>query len=294
MNARFLIFMFISSLVIYSCKDGGNKTVSGYDFRYITKGSGETPKTGESVFFTLKIKDDKGEILQEIGEGPNMPVMQIPETFPTGMDANPVLELLSMVKVGDVVVLTMPIDSMPNPPANVQGMKYIEYELDIKNIKNKEEYEAYLTDMQKEMEIEREASRAKIPVIEELVANSLKDYKAGTLETKSTESGLKYYIIENGTGDNAVAGKTVKVQYYGSLIDGTRFDDSFNRGQAFEFKLGTGQVIPGWDEGLALLNKGSKAILFIPGNLAYGEQGSPPVIPANAELAFYVELEEIQ
>jgi FKBP-type peptidyl-prolyl cis-trans isomerase len=70
------------------------------------------------------------------------------------------------------------------------------------------------------------------------------------------------------------------------------FDNSFQRGQTFPFTLGQNQVIKGWDEGIALLNKGAKAFLFIPGALGYGEAGSPPVIPANAELVFYVELDD--
>ena len=106
---------------------------------------------------------------------------------------------------------------------------------------------------------------------------------------------MKYVIHEEGTGAKAEAGKTVSVNYFGALIsDGTRFDDSFSRGDEFSFPLGAGQVIPGWDEGIALLKEGSKASFFIPYTLAYGEAGSPPVIPAKADLMFYVELNKVK
>jgi FKBP-type peptidyl-prolyl cis-trans isomerase FkpA len=158
---------------------------------------------------------------------------------------------------------------------------------------NKEAYEKYMADQQAEMQAKAAANQEKLPAIEELAKTTLADYKAGKLETQSTASGLKYYIVKPGEGANAANGSTVNVNYYGTLMDGTMFDNSFQRGQTFPFSLGSGQVIKGWDEGIAQLNKGAKAFLFIPAALGYGEAGSPPVIPANSDLMFYVELEDI-
>ena len=101
-------------------------------------------------------------------------------------------------------------------------------------------------------------------------------------------------MIEEGTGTQAEAGKTVSVQYYGTLMDGKMFDNSFRRGAPFEFTVGQGQVIKGWDLGLPKMKEGGKAALFIPYELAYGEAGSPPNIPAKSQLLFYVELEEVK
>ena len=84
------------------------------------------------------------------------------------------------------------------------------------------------------------------------------------------------------------------VHYTGWLADGTKFDSSVDRGQSFSFTIGTGQVIKGWDEGVATMNVGGKRRLIIPPDLAYGESGYPPIIPANAELTFDVELLEIR
>ena len=105
-----------------------------------------------------------------------------------------------------------------------------------------------------------------------------------------TSSGLRYKITEKGNGDLAIVGKNIKVHYKGQLIDGTVFDSSFKRNEPIEFTLGIGQVIKGWDEGLALLSEGDKARFVIPSDLAYGEAGAGGVIPPNANLIFDVEL----
>jgi len=105
-----------------------------------------------------------------------------------------------------------------------------------------------------------------------------------------TESGLFYLIDADGVGDKPEKGNSVKVHYKGELLDGTVFDSSFKRNEPIEFSLGVGQVIPGWDEGIALLNKGAKASFIIPSDLAYGTAGAGGVIPPNATLKFVVEL----
>ena len=94
----------------------------------------------------------------------------------------------------------------------------------------------------------------------------------------------------SGTGAAAKAGNTVKVHYTGWLTDGTKFDSSVDRDEAFSFVLGAGQVIPGWDEAVATMCVGDKARLTIPPEKAYGRQGYPGIIPPNATLIFEVEL----
>ena len=109
-----------------------------------------------------------------------------------------------------------------------------------------------------------------------------------------TSSGLAYKIIKKGTGTKAEAGKTVSVHYTGKLSNGTKFDSSYDRNQPIEFELGRGRVIKGWDEGISLLNVGSKATFIIPPDLGYGARGAGGVIPPNATLIFDVELVEVK
>src|SRR6202011_5185300 len=106
--------------------------------------------------------------------------------------------------------------------------------------------------------------------------------------------GLKFTDDQVGTGTEAQAGKTVSVHYTGWLLDGTKFDSSRDRNQAFSFPLGRGQVIKGWDEGVAGMKVGGKRTLVIPPDLGYGARGAGGVIPPNATLKFEVELLDVK
>lgn len=115
------------------------------------------------------------------------------------------------------------------------------------------------------------------------------------IEAVTTNSGLKYYIIEAGQGPAAEVGKMAKVHYAGYFKDGgQQFDGSFDRGVPFDVAVGKGMVIPGWDEGISLLHEGTKAVLVIPSYLAYGERGYPDIIPPNADLIFDVQVVSVK
>ncbi len=111
---------------------------------------------------------------------------------------------------------------------------------------------------------------------------------------KPTGTGLWYVVEQEGTGEMAAKGKTVAVHYAGKLANGTEFDNSYKRGQPIDFKLGIGQVIPGWDEGIALMKVGAKYKLIIPSELGYGKRGAGGVIPPNATLIFDTELVSVK
>jgi FKBP-type peptidyl-prolyl cis-trans isomerase len=110
----------------------------------------------------------------------------------------------------------------------------------------------------------------------------------------TTKSGLKYTDDKVGDGAEAKKGDAVEVHYTGWLKDGTKFDSSKDRGRPFSFKLGAGEVITGWDEGVAGMKVGGQRTLTIPPELGYGDRGAGGVIPPKAELKFEVELLKIR
>ncbi len=137
-----------------------------------------------------------------------------------------------------------------------------------------------------------EGSRAKRIAEQKLKAEAVLEKLAAGFD--KTNSGLRYKMIQKGSGKQAEKGKTVSVHYEGSLENGQVFDSSYKRKQPIEFKLGIGQVISGWDEGIALLQVGDKARFVIPSHLGYGVQGAGGVIPPNATLIFDVELMDVK
>ncbi|MBM3169751.1 MAG: FKBP-type peptidyl-prolyl cis-trans isomerase, partial [Bacteroidetes bacterium] len=158
--------------------------------------------------------------------------------------------------------------------------------------------------MQKEQE--RAAERAKVLMVEE--SKTIEAYLAkNNLNAQKSQNGLFYIIEKPGIGPETTPGTTMYVNYAGYLLDGTLFDTSwpdlakannmFSEERPYEplpVNVGTGQVIPGWDEGLMLLKKGSKAKFIIPSPLGYGEGGAGAMIPANSILVFDVEVTDVQ
>jgi peptidyl-prolyl cis-trans isomerase A (cyclophilin A) len=137
-----------------------------------------------------------------------------------------------------------------------------------------------------------EGSRAKREAAEREAAEAKMEQLAAGFD--KTESGLRYKMIQKGSGKQAEAGKTVSVHYEGSLESGKVFDSSYPRKKPIDFRLGQGQVIEGWDEGIALLQVGDKARFVIPAHLGYGSRGAGGAIPPNATLIFDVELMDVK
>ncbi len=132
-------------------------------------------------------------------------------------------------------------------------------------------------------EKEKEAAKQKLAA----------DLAAKKEKAQEDASGLKILVEKEGTGRKPKAGEYVSVHYTGYLPDGTKFDSSYDRGQPIQFPVGKGNVIAGWDKGIMMLKEGSKAILFIPSYLGYGERGAGGVIPPNSDLIFEVELVKV-
>lgn len=288
-----------SALVIsmISCGESAPKelmTASGYKYTHVET-DGQDVQKGDYVYITIAMVGSDGSVLQEIGEGPNMPIMQMPTDEKPLPMPNPVVDMLMEGGLGDSMTLTMPIDSFPNKNnPQLAGMEYIEYVTCIKKIKDESGYKAEMEEQRLKQEMEMEAGKARLSEVEETTNQILKDYKAGKLDVQTTPDGLKYVILEQGDGEFGAPTKKATVHYYGAFMDGKMFDSSFKRGSPYGFTVGRGEVIKGWDLGIPLLKKGGKGALFIPYDLAYGEAGSPPNIPEKTDLMFYVELVNVQ
>ena len=113
-------------------------------------------------------------------------------------------------------------------------------------------------------------------------------------EAKKTATGIRYIIMREGRGETGKAGDKASVLYVGRLLNGTVFDQATEREKAFEFRVGRGQVIDGWDQILQLMKPGEKRLVIIPPELAYGTRGSPPKIPRSATLVFEMEVLEFK
>ena len=126
--------------------------------------------------------------------------------------------------------------------------------------------------------------------VREVVDSNVAEKVNSQAEVKQMQTELKVEVLKEGNGEEAKNGQTVSVHYTGTLEDGHKFDSSLDRGQPFEFNLGAGQVIKGWDLGVLGMKIGEKRKLTIPSALAYGDRGIPGAIPAGATLIFEVEL----
>lgn len=253
----------------------GETTGNGYTYTLHKDAEGKTPEVGELAVFNIIQRFDDTIVYNSVDRGRPERIVIPDPTKMGGRKMSPVIEVLGKMSAGDSSSVYIPVDSLPsNAPAWQKSRKFLIYDIAVSEIKNLKE---------KENEIATKT------------ADLLAKYKDGSLENiKTLPNGLKYAVVEEGTGVQAEDGKQVLVDYFGVVAaDGTMFDNSFGRGEPFRFPLGAGRVIKGWDTGIAQLKKGSKAVLFIPSDLGYGKAGSPPKIPADAELVFYVELVDV-
>ncbi|MFT4760662.1 MAG: FKBP-type peptidyl-prolyl cis-trans isomerase FkpA [Paraglaciecola sp.] len=291
-------FAIIGGLFFASCGGDSGTTDSGFRYEFHDKKEGATPQVGEYAYFHVYMKNPKtGEMTVDTRKNPVVPSVAIPDEASRlkGQQAVPVYDVLPMMSIGDSLSVYQSLDSIPRKPPGFEDEKELAYQVVLMDIKSAEAYKEDQSVVQKEMQ---EAQAALATVSAEVgakVQETAKDYMAGKLndQIKTTESGLKYLIHEEGTGPVAKTGEPVTAEYFGALTNGTRFDDSFGRVQPFTFPVGQGRVIPGWDEGFGMLKEGTKATLFIPAALGYGASGSGQAIPPNSELIFYVEVEKV-
>ncbi|MEN8224569.1 MAG: FKBP-type peptidyl-prolyl cis-trans isomerase [Bacteroidota bacterium] len=259
---------------------------SGLIFIEEKKGSGSNPKAEEMVSVNLTVtlvdgtkifsSEDRGEPFE----------YQYGQNFDTpGLE-----EGVGMMKKGGKARLIVPHQIAYGAEAKGQmipAYSTIIYDVELVSMRSKEAYDK-----------ERAEKQAQQQALEDQRKNdekSLRDkYIAdNNINVMPTASGLYYIETEKGTGEKAMPGNTVTVHYTGTLLDGTKFDSSLDKGEPFSFRLGVGQVIKGWDEAIAMMNEGGKATLVIPSEIAYGSRDSGS-IPAYSTLVFEVELIKVE
>ena len=278
--------------------DGGIQTTPlGSRYTLFKNGSGDTPETGDYVYFHISLRSQTDSLIVDTREtgGPQPVIQTVPDTVTQRLSA--VEDVLRYMRVGDSAIVRVDINEFPQRFPGTENDSILLYNLVTTDILNEEEFDARQQAEQAELEVARNAVRAREPEMLEFAADVHRQYQAGTLENiQELPSGLRYVIHEEGTGKEADPGMGVVVQYIGMLSsNGTVFDQSFERGEGIPFPLGGGRVIRGWDEGIAELREGDRATLIIPSELAYGERGTPGGdIPPGSELLFYVEVEEVQ
>lgn len=289
-------------LLLAGCSSEGRriKSESGYEYQVVRKGDSTPIPVNSYVFFNMSLTEkvaEKDSVLQSTASMGKPSVLKIMEDNKSYGQLKALVDIMATLHKGDSLLFFFPIDSFDRvPPGFEKFSEPLIYRVGIVDVMDETRFEAYSDSIQQEQEKVRQVVRDRLPEVESFAQATLNSYKKGELDSqiKTTDSGLKYVIHDAGQeGTKPAKGDQVSVHYYGMLeADGKMFDTSFKGGQPYQFPLGLGQVIPGWDEGILLLNKGAKATLFIPASLGYGAAGSPPVIPENAGLVFYVELEK--
>ncbi len=296
--------------MLFSCKNGGKGSFQqlkpGIEFQIFPKGSKELVKEGDYVRMHIVQKAGDSTFMSTYDR--NEPIVNKIQTNPMqgGLDPTPVFFKMA---AGDSAVIRLNADSAfggSKPPFLKKDdqvlilVKVVEIlskqesdSMNAQQAKMMEEQQKQMAEMQKK----REANAAKLKPIEDA---KIKAYIASKgINATKLPSGVYYAITTPGAGANAAAGQKVQMKYTGKTLAGVAFDSNtdpaFGHVSPFEFTVGTGQVIPGWEQGIPMFNKGAKGILLIPSYLAYGENPPPGgKMNANEILAFDVEVVDIK
>ena len=281
-NFFLLSALFLMLSVLTGCSNapkGYQATDNGLYYRLFTNNGGENPQIGDLLELTMSCSVNDTVVILPLTKN------IIPMTEPSFW--SDFVEGFSMMHKGDSASFIVDIDSSF---VNLFGYNTLPPQFSSTDIMR---FEVRLDDFYPESEFRFrmiENIKKNYPAETEKAVSELNAYleKNGVV-AQPTSTGLYYVKTQDGTGEKPSKGSTVKAHYTGYLLDGTVFDTSIERGEPIEFVLGVGQVIPGWDEGIAMMSKGEKAVLYIPYYLAYGDRDLA-VIPPFSNLVFEVEL----
>lgn len=280
----------LSLLIAFSGCKKDLLTADGTQYVIHTKAGNPKPNPGDWVYFHAYIRNGE-EVINTSRKGDQVPYAQLPANVDNEKGQS-ILQVLQYLGIGDSATIYVRLDTINPKPPGFETAEMLYYDIVVQDIKSDAKFQEDMQAEQQKRMAEMQVVQARFPAVDSLTKDVAAKISSGALaaELKQTNSGLKYLMLEEGSGPMAEAGKNVTVHYHGVLTDGKMFDSSFQGGEPIRFPLGVGQVIAGWEEGLALLKEGAKAILYVPYPLAYGEAGDPPVIPAKSDLIFYVEL----
>jgi FKBP-type peptidyl-prolyl cis-trans isomerase len=304
-----IIAILFTSLLIAACS-GSKETPSGYKFNVVRKGDGVKIDSGKFVVMNLLFMDGKDSVWNDSKKNGFPAVIQMQGTVPKG-DA--VLEVIKMMSKGDSVVFKVPAkklfeNTFRQPlPFSVDSTSSFTFQIGLSAVLNQEEMNKLQTELIAKQN-EKMLQDQKVQLEKDITA--IDDFlKAKNVTAQTTASGLRYIITKPGIGENAKAGQQVKIDYLGYLLNGQYFDTSieseakknnlYPQGRSssyapLELTVGAQQVIPGWEEAIQLMNKGSKMTVYIPSTLAYGNQRRGDVIAENSVLVFDMELIEVK
>lgn len=291
MAAAAMLFAGMTSCQEKSPYAGYEINENGLNYQFYTQNEGDVPMIGDiiEVVFGCTV-NDTNSIIPTM---PNMFKLEEP-LFPGDF-----FEGLAMMHKGDSASFIVNIDStfttffgQPSLPEEFNSTDVMRFDVKVNDFYPESEYKARMAQKAREAAAERiESMKTNHPDETAAAAQELQDYlTAQGITAEPTESGLVYVMTEEGNGEKPADGQMVKVHYTGKLLNGTVFDSSVERGEPIQIPIGVGQVIPGWDEGIMLMSKGEKGVLYIPYYLAYGDRAAGPDITAFSNLIFEVEL----
>lgn len=266
-------------------------TLNGFRYRIIKDNLGEDLKEGDYVYFKYIAHVNDSLVFNSISNQPHVK-FKLPKPEKKGLNySQPIIDVFYNLSKGDSAEVIQVVNDEIRKSIDIPDAKEINFFVVILDVKNEAEYEEDIKNERALIEKNKIEGSIKVAQAKKQMDKTLALYKKKSkrLKLKTTSSGLQYVVHELGKGPVPYKAQIVSVAYYGALLDGTMFDNSYERGQDLQFPLGQGQVIKGWDEAFGLLPVGSKATLIIPAELGYGESESGP-IPANSVLAFYVEV----
>jgi len=302
------IAVVLAMLLLASCGEQGKEVVteSGFKYTVLAKGTEEIPP-GDMVMVSFVAKDANDSVwMDSRPDGMPRPARKVDSIWT--MNQGGLEEALFYMKNGDSITCQVPVEKVYGSnrplPAGVEAGSMLTIDLKIEDAMNEEEFGVYRQEMvAKQREMAAEKAEEQLATDIELIDAYLTE---NNIDAQKTESGLRYVITQEGSGDNIQSGQKAKIDYSGYVLNGGYFDSSneeiakehslYNAARTYgpyETVIGQRAVIAGWDEAFQLMNEGTKGTLYIPSGLAYGPQARGAQIPANSILVFDVEVVEI-